>query len=223
MARDGDKEPFSINRIELKGRLGGDPEIKRVGRGELLSMSIATEERWKDKKTGEWVGETQWHRVTTFVDEHIAVAERWKKGDTVYLTGILIYRSWEDDHGKKQYRTEIQLKSWHELEKRLDAPGKDGTGHTRDRDRRDSRDDDRRRDDRGRDDRGRDDRRDSRRDDRDDRRDDRRDQDRNRSARGGNDELDDGESDADDSRGHDRYRGNSNRDDLNYLDDEIPF
>lgn len=151
MSRDNDREPASINKIELLGRLGKDPEIKSVGRGELCTMSIATEERWKDRDSGEWTGLTQWHTVTTFDSEHIATADKFQKGDKIYLVGILTYRSWKGDDGKTNYRTEIQLKKWHELERREKAPGRDGTRGRDDDGGRGRNDRDDRRDDRDRD------------------------------------------------------------------------
>lgn len=126
-----DQEKKSINLIELKGVLGRDPEIKatRTG-GHVANFSLATEESWKDKRTGEWQSVTQWHRCTTFVDEFVAVLERLRKGDTVWLQGMMTYRDWQDQSGNKRTAAEVVLKHWHGIEKRDRARGQDGTGRT---------------------------------------------------------------------------------------------
>lgn len=44
----------SLNRAQIHGRLGKDPEIRSVSNGKrVCNMSIATSETWNDKHTGE--------------------------------------------------------------------------------------------------------------------------------------------------------------------------
>jgi single-strand DNA-binding protein len=56
----------SLNRVQLIGHLGRDPETKYLPSGDAVTnVSIATSERWKDKASGEDKEHTEWHRVTS--------------------------------------------------------------------------------------------------------------------------------------------------------------
>jgi len=55
---------LSVNRVELIGNLGRDPEMRTTQAGKTIAtFSIATRESWKDQRSGEWVDKTEWHRV----------------------------------------------------------------------------------------------------------------------------------------------------------------
>ena len=44
----------SLNKVQLIGRLGADPEIKQMVNGKSVArLSIATSQNWKDKSSGE--------------------------------------------------------------------------------------------------------------------------------------------------------------------------
>ena len=44
----------SLNKVQLIGRLGADPEIKQMVNGKgVARLSIATSQSWKDKSSGE--------------------------------------------------------------------------------------------------------------------------------------------------------------------------
>ena len=44
----------SLNKVQLIGRLGADPEIKQMVNGKNVArLSIATSQSWKDKNSGE--------------------------------------------------------------------------------------------------------------------------------------------------------------------------
>lgn len=108
----GDRK--SINTVELKGRLGRDPEIRSLNSGNrIVKLSLCTEERWKDRQTGEWKGDPQWHTIVSFDDSVCRAADDMRKGDTVQLTGQLTYRKWLDKDGHDHYATEVVVKTWH--------------------------------------------------------------------------------------------------------------
>ena len=57
-----------MNRVTLIGNLGADPEVRHTQSGQkIVSMSIATSERWKDQRSGEARERTEWHRVVIFL------------------------------------------------------------------------------------------------------------------------------------------------------------
>jgi single-strand DNA-binding protein len=99
----------SLNKVQLIGRMGKDPEIRYTAGGQAVAnFSIATDESYKNKD-GEKVKQTSWHNlviwgpsVENFVQPYL------HKGDLVYVEGKLQTRSWEKD-GEKKYTTEINV------------------------------------------------------------------------------------------------------------------
>lgn len=102
----------SLNKVQLIGRLGADPEIKNLSNeGKLCNLSIATDYSFKSK-TGEVITTTDWHRVTAFgnICEHII--KICHKGDAIYVEGRLHTRSYDDKDGNKKYLTEVLGESY---------------------------------------------------------------------------------------------------------------
>ena len=98
----------SLNKVQLIGRLGADPEVKQMVNGKSVArLSIATSQSWKDKSSGERKEKTEWHRVVFFRRIAEVCGEYLKKGSSVYIEGSLRTRDWEDDQGNKRYTTEI--------------------------------------------------------------------------------------------------------------------
>ena len=98
----------SLNRVQLIGNLGKDPEVKFTPQGTpVAKLTIATNERFKDK-SGEWQDRTEWHNVVLWQRLAEIAGEYLKKGGKVYIEGRLQTSSWEDKQsGEKKYRTEI--------------------------------------------------------------------------------------------------------------------
>ncbi len=101
----------SVNKVILIGNTCADPEIRNMQSGDkVCSFSIATSERWKDKKSGERQERTQFTKVVVFNQNIIGVMERYvTKGSKVYIEGQLETRQWEKD-GVKHYATEVVLR-----------------------------------------------------------------------------------------------------------------
>jgi single-strand DNA-binding protein len=98
----------SLNRVQLIGNLGKDPEVKYTPSGTpVAKLTIATNERFKDKN-GEWQDRTEWHNVVLWQRLAEISGEYLKKGSKVYIEGRLQTRSWDDKtSGQKKYMTEI--------------------------------------------------------------------------------------------------------------------
>jgi single-strand DNA-binding protein len=98
----------SLNRVQLIGNLGKDPEIKYTPQGTpVAKLTIATNERFKDK-AGEWQDRTEWHNIVLWQRLAEIAGEYLKKGGKVYIEGRLQTRSWDDKtSGQKKYMTEI--------------------------------------------------------------------------------------------------------------------
>ncbi len=120
----------SINKVILVGRLGKDPEVRRMNSGDpVVNLSVATSESWRDKATGERKEKTEWHRVVVFNDHLAKVAENYlKKGSQVYLEGSLQTRKWTDQSGQEKYSTEIVLQKFRGELTMLDGKPEGGTG-----------------------------------------------------------------------------------------------
>jgi single-strand DNA-binding protein len=101
----------SLNRAQLIGNLGRDPEIRTMQNGnKVANLSLATSESWKDKQTGERKERSDWHRIVVFNDHLIGVIEKYaKKGMKVFVEGQIQTRKFQNQSGADQYTTEIVL------------------------------------------------------------------------------------------------------------------
>ncbi len=96
-----------VNKVILVGNLGRDPETRYTQAGSPVThFSVATNESWRDKQTGEQQERTEWHNVVCFARLAEIAGEYLAKGRTVYIEGSLRTSSWEKD-GQTRYRTEI--------------------------------------------------------------------------------------------------------------------
>lgn len=100
----------SLNKVQLIGNLGADPEIRSTGSGtRVATLSVATSRRWNGRD-GQQQEKTEWHRVVAW-DKLAEVCERFlKKGDRVYVEGPVEYRQWEGQDGQTKYTTEIRAR-----------------------------------------------------------------------------------------------------------------
>ena len=122
----------SLNRVQLIGNLGKDPEIKYTPQGTpVAKITIATNERFKDK-SGQWQDRTEWHNVVLWQRMAEIAGEYLKKGGKVYIEGRLQTRSWDDKQtGQKKYMTEIVASDMILLGGRGEGSGGDFGGASR--------------------------------------------------------------------------------------------
>lgn len=98
-----------VNKVILIGRLGADPDMRYLPDGTAVAtVSIATSETWKDKKTGEKQEKTEWHRVIFWARLGEIVGEYLRKGSQCYVEGRLQTRKWKDNSEVDRYTTEIR-------------------------------------------------------------------------------------------------------------------
>jgi single-strand DNA-binding protein len=97
-----------VNKVIIIGNLGNDPDTRYMPSGSAVTnLSVATNESWKDKQTGEQKDRTEWHRVAMFGRLAEIAAEYLRKGSQVYIEGRLRTRKWQDQSGNDRYSTEI--------------------------------------------------------------------------------------------------------------------
>jgi single-strand DNA-binding protein len=112
-----------INKAILIGNAGADPEIRRSNNGNaVVSLSIATSERWRDKTSGEMQTRTEWHRVVFFSRLAEIVGEYVRKGSKIYVEGRIQTRKWVAQDGQDRYTTEIVADSMQLLDPKNSNP-----------------------------------------------------------------------------------------------------
>jgi len=90
----------SVNKTILIGAVGRDPEVRYSASGKAIAnLSIATSQKRKDKQTGEYVEDTQWHRLKFFDKLAEIVGEYVKKGSTIYVEGQIKYGKFTNKDG----------------------------------------------------------------------------------------------------------------------------
>lgn len=111
----------SVNKVTLIGTLGRDPEVRYLPNGNAVAnLSLATDESYNDKATGQKVEQTEWHRLTVYGRLAEICQQYLKKGSRAYFEGKLRTREWEKD-GLKRYTTEIIANEMMMLDSRGDG------------------------------------------------------------------------------------------------------
>lgn len=114
----------SLNKVELIGHVGRDPELRHMPSGEAVtSLAVATSEKWKDKTSGEAKELTEWHRVSMFGKLAEIAAQYVKKGSLVYIEGQLRTKKWTDKDGIERYATEIKASQMQMLDRKDGSAG----------------------------------------------------------------------------------------------------
>src|SRR5687768_3544938 len=97
----------ALNRVQLIGRLGKDPEGKFTPTGKQVTrFSLAVTNRWKTrdgetKEYTEWINIEAWGRLGQVCQEYL------KKGSLVYLEGRLKTEKYDDKSGDTKYFTKV--------------------------------------------------------------------------------------------------------------------
>lgn len=107
----------ALNRVQLIGRLGKDPESKYTTTGKKVAhFSLAVSQRWntkgETKEYTEWVNIEAWGRLGEVCQEYL------KKGSLVYLEGRLKTDKYEDKEGEMRYYTKVVALSLQFLDKK---------------------------------------------------------------------------------------------------------
>ena len=102
----------SLNKVMLIGRLGQDPKKAYTAGGTaVVNFSLATDEGYTDKNTGNKVERTEWHRVVVWNKLADLCSQYLFKGSMCHVEGKLQTREWQDKDGAKRYTTEIVAQS----------------------------------------------------------------------------------------------------------------
>ena len=97
-----------VNRAIILGTLGDEPTVHYTASGKAITnISVAVNENWTDKQTGEKREKTEWLKVVFFGKLAEIAGEYLHKGSQVYLEGKIQTRKWQDKDGQTRYTTEI--------------------------------------------------------------------------------------------------------------------
>ena len=93
----------TINKVELLGRVGTEPEMKYTPGGTAITtLRLATDRRRQDGQV-----EADWHDVVCWSKTAEAVNEYVSKGNRVYVAGRLVQNSWQTEDGQNRHSTEV--------------------------------------------------------------------------------------------------------------------
>ena len=110
----------ALNRVQIIGRLGRDPESKFTPTGKKVAhFSVAVSNRWKDREgemreSTEWVNVEAWERLGETCQEYL------RKGSLVYVEGRLRTDKYED-RGETKYFTKVVAQTVQFLDGRASA------------------------------------------------------------------------------------------------------
>lgn len=92
-----------LNRFELIGRLGRDPDVRYSQSGTaIVNVSMAVSEKYKDKETTEWFPLVVFGRQAEIFGEYLS------KGSLVYVSGRMQMNEWEDrNSGEKKSKLDF--------------------------------------------------------------------------------------------------------------------
>lgn len=99
-----------VNRFYGIGNIGQDPDIRFMPNGNAVAnFSVAINETWNDKATGQKQERTEWIRCVAFNKLAEIIQQYAHKGSKVYIEGKLQTRKWQGQDGKDNYTTEVVL------------------------------------------------------------------------------------------------------------------
>lgn len=103
----------SLNRVELIGNLGADPEIRSTRDGkQIANMRLACSESWKDRN-GDRQERTEWISVVCFNENLVKVIKQYvRKGSKIYCSGRFQTRKWQDQSGNDRFSTEVVMQAF---------------------------------------------------------------------------------------------------------------
>ena len=108
----------ALNRVQLIGRLGKDPDSRFTPTGKkVVHFSLAVSNRWKSaegeaKESTEWVNIEAWGRLGEICAQYL------HKGSLVFLEGRLKTDKFDDKSGETKYYTKVVALSMQMLDRK---------------------------------------------------------------------------------------------------------
>ncbi|MHB8630028.1 MAG: single-stranded DNA-binding protein [Aggregatilineales bacterium] len=98
---------WGLNRLTIIGNLGREPEMRYTPNGKpVTSFSVVVSRMWtgadgERHDEHEWFNVVAWGKLAEICKSHL------KKDQQVYIEGPIRTRGWEDEEGKRHFRTEV--------------------------------------------------------------------------------------------------------------------
>ena len=110
-----------LNKVQLTGRLGADPEMRFTPQGHAVTtFRVASNRSWRSSD-GEAHEDTEWFRVVAWNKLAEICNQFLAKGARVYVEGRLQTRQWQDQEGQTRYSTEVIANDMIMLDTRRDT------------------------------------------------------------------------------------------------------
>lgn len=112
-----------LNKVQLIGRLGGDPEVRRLESGVAVArLNVATNETYRDKdgnkqEVTEWITVVCWRGLAEIAEKYL------KKGSMIYAEGKLSTRTWQTESGENRRFTEVVANNFIMLDRKEGGSG----------------------------------------------------------------------------------------------------
>ncbi len=91
-----------MNRVLIAGRLTRDPEMRKLASGKTVTQfAVATNDYRSGAEKTEYHNVVTWDRLAEICGQYLG------KGQQVAIEGRLQTRSWDDDQGKRHWKTEV--------------------------------------------------------------------------------------------------------------------
>lgn len=117
----------SVNKVILVGNCGRDAELRYMPSGTpVANVSLATSIRRKDKNTGQYTEDVQWHRISFFDRLAEVAGEYVKKGRSIYVEGRLKYGKYTGQDGVERNTVDIVATELQLLGSPRDSQGSSG-------------------------------------------------------------------------------------------------
>ena len=115
-----------LNKVQLTGRLGADPEMRFTPQGHAVTtFRVASNRSWRGAD-GEAHEDTEWFRVVAWNKLAEICNQFLAKGARVYVEGRLQTRQWQDQDGQTRTSTEVIANDMIILSSRQDRPSAGG-------------------------------------------------------------------------------------------------
>lgn len=122
---------MNFNAVQFAGNITRDPEMRYTKEGvPVTNFSVASNRIFKDSQENK-KEETTFMEVVAWNKRAEVVAQYFKKGDPIFVTGRLMNNDWTDKDGAKRYKTVIIMDSFCFVSGKKDSSsGANGTtGH----------------------------------------------------------------------------------------------
>lgn len=112
-----------LNQCQFIGNMTRDPEVKYMPNGNCVTnFSIACNDDYKDKNSGEMVKVTNYINLVAFGKPAELIGQYCLRGSKLFVSGKQRTRKWQHSDGSDRYATEVVISEFQFLDKKKDAP-----------------------------------------------------------------------------------------------------